>query len=146
MVIMNPICSTHEGNGLIFLGNGNHANDRNSAQENNMSIRNLILSVSTALLLSGAAYASELRPIQGYTLDLGEVLGVAYYTVEQDGYHVVATLAEGKTGAPVRFEATLSSGQAVTFSSPVEQDGALMSVEFRRLQEQVVVRTTTVTN
>jgi hypothetical protein len=84
--------------------------------------------------------------MQGQTLDLGGVLGVAYYTVEHDGYHVVATLAEGETGAPVRFEAVLTPGQAVTLSSPAGQGGALMSVEFSRLQDQVLVRAATATN
>jgi hypothetical protein len=111
-----------------------------------MSIRNLILTASTALMLAGAAQAGELRPMQGQTLDFGGVVGVAYYTVEQDGYHVVATLAEGETGAPVRFEAVLTAGQAVTLSSPAVQGGALASVEFSRLQDQVLVRAATATN
>jgi hypothetical protein len=111
-----------------------------------MSIRNLVLTVPAALMLAGAAHAGELRPTQGQTLDLGGVLGVAYYTVEQDGYRVVATLAEGETGAPVRFEAVLTPGQSVTLSSPAGQDGALTSVEFRRLQDQVLVRAATATN
>ncbi len=84
--------------------------------------------------------------MQGQTFDLGEMLGVAYYMAEQDGCHVVATLAEGETGAPVRFEAVLTPGQSVTLSSPSGQDGALTSVEFRRLQDQVLVRSVTATN
>jgi hypothetical protein len=111
-----------------------------------MSIRNLVLTVSAALMFAGAAQAGELRPLQGQTLDLGGVLGVAYYTAEQDGYHVVATLVEGETGAPVRFEAVLTPGQAVTVSSPSGQGGALTSVEFSRLQDQVLVRAAAATN
>jgi hypothetical protein len=111
-----------------------------------MSIRNLILTASTALMLAGAAHAGDLRPKQGQTLDLGGVLGVAYYTVEQDGYHVVVTLAEGQTGAPVRFEAVLTPGQAVTLSSPAGQGGALTSVEFSRLRDQVLVHAAPATN
>jgi hypothetical protein len=111
-----------------------------------MSIRNLVLTVPAALMFAGAAHAGELRPTQGQTLDLGGVLGVAYYTVEPDGYHVVATLAEGETGAPVRFEAVLTPGQAVTLSSPAGESGALRSVEFSGLQDQVLVRTATATN
>jgi hypothetical protein len=111
-----------------------------------MSIRNLVLTVSAALMFAGAAHAGELRPMQGQTLDLGGVLGVVYYTAEPGGYHVVATLAEGETGAPVRFEAVLTPGQAVTLSSPAGQGGALTSVEFRRLQDQVLVRAAAATN
>jgi hypothetical protein len=127
-------------------GNGKHADDRNSAQENTMSIRNLILTASTALMVAGAAHAGDLRPTQGQILDLGGVLGVAYYTVEPDGYHVVTTLAEGETGVPVRFEAVLTQGQAVTVSSPTGQGGALVSVEFSRLQDQIFVSAATATN
>ena len=29
--------------------------------------------------------------------------GVAYYTVERDGFRVVTTLAQGETGTPVRM-------------------------------------------
>jgi hypothetical protein len=111
-----------------------------------MSVRNLVLTASTALMLAGAAHAGELRPTQGQTLDLGGVLGVAYYTVEPDGYHVVATLTDGEAGAPVRFEAVLTPGQAVTLSSPAGEGGALRSVEFSRLQDHVLVRAATATN
>jgi hypothetical protein len=104
-----------------------------------MSVRNLVLTASTALMLAGAAHAGELRPTQGQTLDLGGVLGVAYYTVEPDGYHVVATLTDGEAGA-------LTPGQAVTLSSPAGEGGALRSVEFSRLQDHVLVRAATATN
>ena len=44
--------------------------------------------------------------------------GVVYYTSENGGYHVVATIAEGETGLPVRFEATLTETQKMTISVP----------------------------
>jgi hypothetical protein len=35
------------------------------------------------------------------------VSGVAYYTVEPDGFHVVTTLAQDEAGTPIRFVTAL---------------------------------------
>jgi hypothetical protein len=43
-------------------------------------------------VVSGGVYADTIRPIQGKRIDLGTFGGVAYYTVERDGYHLVVTL------------------------------------------------------
>lgn len=43
--------------------------------------------------------------------------GVAYYTVESDGFHVVATVSTPGSSAPVRMAATLLPGQKVTLST-----------------------------
>ena len=59
------------------------------------------------------AHADELQPIVGRTISLGEVSGVVYYTVERDGFRIVATLAQGEAGTPVRIEAVLAPGQSV---------------------------------
>ncbi len=78
------------------------------------------IAAAAALLLSlPTAQADGLKPIQAQRIDLGEVSGIAYYTVEPDGFHVVATLANGETGEmPLRVQAVLSSGQSVVFSTP----------------------------
>ena len=68
-------------------------------------------------MLTGAAQASELQAVRGRSIDLGELAGVAYYTPESDGFRVVATLAQGESGAPVRFEAVLLRGQSVVLST-----------------------------
>ena len=52
------------------------------------------------------------------SIDLGGFRGVVYYTTEDGGYHVVATIAEGESGLPVRFEATLTKTQKMTISVP----------------------------
>jgi hypothetical protein len=44
--------------------------------------------------------------------------GIVYYTSEHDGYHVVTTIAQGATGLPVRFEATLAETQKMTITVP----------------------------
>ena len=63
------------------------------------------------LAMSGAAAAAELAPGNGRTLHLGGFDGTVYYTVEQDGSHVVATMASGAEATPIRFIATLGPGR-----------------------------------
>ena len=49
----------------------------------------------SALAMTGvmsAAHASELRPLEGFSVKLANVTGSAYYTIEKSGYQVVATL------------------------------------------------------
>jgi hypothetical protein len=61
--------------------------------EISMSIRSTLFAAAFTLASLGAAHADGLRPIEAKSIDLGEVSGIAYYTVERDGFHVVATLA-----------------------------------------------------
>ena len=42
----------------------------------------------------GMAQAEDLRPLQARSIEVGGTSGVAYYTVSDDGFRVVATLAE----------------------------------------------------
>jgi hypothetical protein len=107
-----------------------------------MSIRNILVATAfTAAFLQGA-HADGLRPIDARSVDLGEVTGVAYYTVERDGFHVVTTLAQGAAGTPIRVVSVLAPGQRVAFSTP--QQGAL---EISRNGDHVLFRKTpSVTN
>jgi hypothetical protein len=50
--------------------------------------------------------------------DLGGFHGVVYYTVEKDGYRVVATLASETEEQPIRFVSTLEAGQRMLISVP----------------------------
>jgi hypothetical protein len=88
-----------------------------------------------------AARAAELRPMQGMSLQLGELHGVAYYTVEDAGYSVVATLA-GQDGTQVRFESTLLPGQKVVVSIPGHRGSQGQTVEFARQGHRMLVETT----
>jgi hypothetical protein len=45
-------------------------------------------------------------------------VGSAYYTVEQDGFRLVATISSGIDATPVRLVATLGSGQNVAVLLP----------------------------
>jgi hypothetical protein len=66
-----------------------------------MSIRSMLVAAAFALASLEAAHADGLRPIDGKSIDLGEVSGIAYYTVERDGFHVVTTIAQGMAGTPI---------------------------------------------
>jgi hypothetical protein len=100
-----------------------------------MSIRDILFATAFALASLGAARADGLRQIEAKSIDFGEVSGVAYYTAEQDGFHVVTTLAEGNAGTPIRVVSVLAPGQRVVLSTP--QAGAL---EISRKGDSVLVR------
>jgi hypothetical protein len=101
-----------------------------------MSIRSTLLAAAFTLASLGAAHANGLRPIEGRSIDFGDVSGVAYYTVEPDGFRVVTTLAQGERGTPIRFVSVLAPGQRVVLSTP-QAAGAL---EISRNGDSLFVR------
>lgn len=104
-----------------------------------MSIRKLFLAAAFTLASLEAAHAGGLRPIEGLSVDLGDVSGVTYYTVEPNGFRVVTTLTQGEAGTPVRFVSVLARGQRVVLSTP-HQTAAL---EIARNGDSLVVRKAT---
>jgi hypothetical protein len=83
-----------------------------------MSIRSTLLAAAFTLASLAAAHANGLQPLQGQSVNLGDLSGVAYYTAEPDGFRVVATLAQGEAGTPIRFVSVLARGQRVVLSTP----------------------------
>jgi hypothetical protein len=104
--------------------------------EIDMSIRNMLFAAAFGIASLAAAHADGLRPMEGKSIDLGEISGIAYYTVERDGFHVVATLAQGEAGAPIRVVSVLAPGHRVVLSTP-QQAGA---IEISRKGDSVLVR------
>ena len=100
-----------------------------------MLVRNLLLATALVFTPLEAVHADGLRPIEAKSIALGEVSGVAYYTIERDGFHVVTTLAQGEWGTPIRVVSVLVPGQRVILSTP--QKGAL---EISRKGDSVLVR------
>ncbi|MBS7540249.1 hypothetical protein [Ancylobacter lacus] len=97
------------------------------------------LLAAAALAPAGAWEKSQApRPGQAQIINIGYVSGVAYYTTETDGYHVVATLSVGG-GAPVRVKATLQPEQAVSFSVPGAEGANASEVEIMRRGDTVTV-------
>jgi hypothetical protein len=74
--------------------------------------------VAGLALASGEAGAQTLHARQGATVALGPMSASVYYEDAGGAYRVVATLADGPEGIPVRFIATLQPGQEVTISVP----------------------------
>ena len=101
-----------------------------------MSIRHIFFAAAFGIASLTAAHAEGLRPIEGKSIDLGGISGIAYYTVERDGFHVVATLAQGEAGTPIRVVSVLAPGQRVVLSTP-QQAGV---IEISRNGDSVLVR------
>ena len=94
---------------------------------------------AAGVLVSSAAQAAELRPMEASSIALGDVSGVAYYTAENDGYRVVTTLAPGESTTPVRFITTLLPGQKAILSVPREPGLSAVSVEISRTGDRVIM-------
>lgn len=110
-----------------------------------LSAAALVATVAAFGLLSGrssdavAAVGAEMKPAHAQTIDLVAMRGVAYYTVEADGYRVVATLA-GEAGAlPVRFVATLGQDQKIDISVPRGPGEQPVAAEIVRVGDKVYV-------
>ena len=98
------------------------------------------LAAAFALAAIGPAHTERLKPLQGQVIDLGDVSGVAYYTVERDGFRVVATLAKKDEDAvPVRVVAVLGPDQSLTLSTPREAGTPADAVEIIRRPDTVLV-------
>jgi len=140
--MIDPIGWIDHAGGIILLATANTASRHGATPKDTaMTTRHTILAAALALAATGTARADGLKPAQGQSIDLGAVSGVAYYTVERDGYRVVATLAqEGQDGAPVRVEAVLAPGQSVVLSTPRRAGVRPDAVEISRWADAVVVR------
>jgi len=79
-----------------------------------------------------ALESDDFKPRQARTIAFGAHEGVAYYTVEADGYRVVATLPMGVAGSPTRVVATLANGQKIILSVPQGADEVAAEVEIAR--------------
>ena len=105
-----------------------------------MSLRHTLLGAALAASV-GAAHADGLRPLAGRSIDLGGVSGIAYYTVERDGFHVVATLSQGQDGTPLRIVAVLGPGQRLVLSTPQATGTAPRTIVISRHGDEVLVGT-----
>jgi hypothetical protein len=105
-----------------------------------MNIKQTTLAAALAMLSIGPAHAEGLKPFQGRVIDLGDVSGVAYYSVERDGFRVVATLAEkAEDAVPVRIVAMLAPDQNLTLSTPHEAGATDDAVEIIRRADTLLI-------
>jgi hypothetical protein len=89
-----------------------------------MSIRSMLVAAAFTSARLEAAAADSLRPIDAMRIDVGELSGVAYYTVEHGGVRVIATAAQGTAGTSIRVVSVHVPGQNAVFSTS-NQVGAL---------------------
>ncbi|QIB32470.1 hypothetical protein [Ancylobacter pratisalsi] len=97
-----------------------------------------LIAIAIAAPLRAEGARNGLQPGTAQNIQLGYVTGVAYYTPDTDGYHVIATLSVAD-GAPVRVAATLQPEQKVSFSVPGATDGMTRTVEIARRGDAVLV-------
>jgi hypothetical protein len=96
------------------------------------TMRNIIGGLAAIYLGASPLHAGELSVLAGESIDLGRFHGVVYYTSEHEGLRVVATIADGEAGLPVRFSATLAENQATTISVPGKLGEPSHSLEIAR--------------
>lgn len=98
-----------------------------------------LLVAAVALALAGGAHAESLAPVQGRVVALGKVSGVVYYTVEPDGYRVVAKLQAGEDQSVVRLIATLTPEQSIVLSTPGAAGEPAIQVRLARHGDELFV-------
>lgn len=86
-----------------------------------------------------ASVAGELAPGNGHTVHLDHFYGILYYSVEQNGYRVVVTLASGADASPIRFISTLGPGQRLVISVPRSVNQPSVDLEILRKGEEFVI-------
>ena len=98
------------------------------------------LFTATTMARTGSTPApGTLAPLQAQSIKLGPVTGIAYYAVQPDGYHLVATLAAGEDASPMRFETTLVADQKVVLSVPQAAGQPALEVQFAHSGEGISV-------
>ena len=101
------------------------------------------IAIASAALLAASLTsvgAQELRPDAARSIALGNVTGAAYYTVEPEGFRVVATLQAGMSGEPVRFVSTLTDGQVMTIEVPAVANHGASDLTIRRTGDRLEVQ------
>ncbi len=105
--------------------------------------RSKIIGAAAATLLvlgaASSAQAGTVKANEALGIDLGDVSGIAYYTPETRGYHVVVTLASEASSGPVRFEAVLAADQSVTVSAPRTTSLPARTIALTRKGDAIVV-------
>ena len=102
------------------------------------TMRKYISLVALCLTLT-PVYGGEITDLQAESIDVGDFHGIVFYTGEKDSYRVVATIAQGEAGLPVRFEATLIETQMITITVPGKLGEISHVIEVARVGNRLVV-------
>jgi hypothetical protein len=103
-------------------------------------IRLLVVFALSGFALAGVSAAGELPPGSGHSIHLAGIDGTVYYTVEQDGYRVVATLASSTHTLPIRLTSTLGRGQHIVISVAQSVDQPSIDFEIQRNGDALVIK------
>lgn len=106
------------------------------------TMRSLIGGLAAFYLAATPLHAGELSAMAGETIELGRFHGVIYHTIEDDGFRVVATIADGEAGLPVRFSVTLADNHTATISVPGELGEAAHSLAVSRSGDKLAIKET----
>jgi len=90
-------------------------------------------------LFASPLHAGEVSAMTGSSIDLGGFQGVVYYTSEEDGYRVVATIADGEEGSPMRFSTVLAEDQSATISVPGRAGEEARTLQISRTGDRLVL-------
>ena len=110
-----------------------------SIAKRNLAMTSLIGGLAASWLAASPLHAGELSAMAGENIDLGRFQGVVYFTSENDGYRVVATIADGEAGLPVRFSVTLADDQSARISVPGKAGEAGHSFEISRSGDKILL-------
>ena len=110
-----------------------------SIPKRNRAMTSIFGGLAAVFMAASPLHAGELSATAGETIDLGRFQGVVYFTSENDSYHVVATIADGEAGLPVRFSTTLAEDQSATISVPGKVGEAGYSFEISRSGDKIVL-------
>ena len=99
----------------------------------------IVAGLVATLAASSFTQAAEMHPMQATSIALGDVTGIAYYQVVGGDFQVVATVAAGEKGTPMRFVSTLAEGQRMLLSVPQAADQAPVELEFARVGDSLSV-------
>jgi hypothetical protein len=92
--------------------------------------RNFVGGLAVFFLTASPLQAGELTAMEAQSIDVGRFHGVLYYTEEGRGYQVVATIADGEDGLPIRFSTTLAEDQSAFISVPGKsgESGSILEI------------------
>lgn len=95
--------------------------------------------LALALSLSGPALSESIEATHGYSVDLGQIRGSAYYTVAPEGLNLVVVFAEGESGKPIRVSSMLAPNQRLRIAVPGGAHEPASEIEFVREGNEIVV-------
>lgn len=101
-------------------------------------MRTILGALALIPLALAPAHAGDPAPA-AHRIELGDVNGVAYYTVAPEGLKVVATLGSAADGAPLRVTATLAPAQRIGLSVPGAAGTSPRAVDIVRDGDRILV-------